>query len=260
MKIKASLVVAYFKRGITECWGYVLGANGETYTKAKAEYWAKTRNKPSSWAGTKWAYFVDACSRWFGKMVADCSGGIVGAAREQDPSYKDRSANTFKAQFVESGPVGSIPEIPGLAVWRNGHIGIYLGSGKVGEFAGYKIGAVESDIKKPATGKKWTHWGKIAGFEYDTVAPGVIAKPTLIISKKLKRTAYRTNDVQVIALQERLAELGYAVGRIDGWFGSKTRDAVIAFQKKAFPANEDEWDGIVGRRTTEALGGAWQGK
>lgn len=39
---------------------------------------------------------------------------------------------------------------------------------------------------------------------------------------------------------------------IDGDFGTKTKDATIAFQKKAFPNDEDEWDGIVGAKTWKA--------
>lgn len=37
----------------------------------------------------------------------------------------------------------------------------------------------------------------------------------------------------VIALQERLAKLGYSVGEIDGIYGAKTAAAVSAFQEKA---------------------------
>lgn len=39
---------------------------------------------------------------------------------------------------------------------------------------------------------------------------------------------------------------------IDGSFGSKTKEATIAFQKKAFPGQEDEWDGVVGPKTWKA--------
>lgn len=38
----------------------------------------------------------------------------------------------------------------------------------------------------------------------------------------------------------------------DGDFGQKTYDATIAFQKKAFPNDKDEWDGIVGDKTWKA--------
>lgn len=246
---KASQIVQYVKKAAAEGWGYVLGANGEPYNEPKAQLWAKTRNKPSSWVGTKFAYFVTACARWFGKMVADCSGLIVGAIRAISPSYGDRSANTFKAQFVESGTVKTIPEIPGLAVWKSGHIGIYIGNGQVVEARGYKYGVVITKLSS----RPWTHWGKIKDVEYDTVT---VDKPALIVSKYLKYHRGKQCDAQVIALQERLRELGYYAGKIDGWFGSGTRGAVEDFQSDA----HIEVDGVVGRETTEALGGTWQGK
>jgi peptidoglycan hydrolase-like protein with peptidoglycan-binding domain len=39
----------------------------------------------------------------------------------------------------------------------------------------------------------------------------------------------------------------------DGDFGDKTKTAVIAYQKKAFPTDESEWDGIVGPDTIAAF-------
>lgn len=42
-------------------------------------------------------------------------------------------------------------------------------------------------------------------------------------------------------------------GNIDNKYGSKTKDAVIKFQKIAFPDNPEEWDGIVGKNTLTLL-------
>ena len=53
----------------------------------------------------------------------------------------------------------------------------------------------------------------------------------------------------VTAVQRRLAELGYYDGPIDGQFGNKTRDAVIAFQK----ASGLTADGLVGEETYALL-------
>lgn len=39
---------------------------------------------------------------------------------------------------------------------------------------------------------------------------------------------------------------------VDGDFGPATKAAVIALQKKLFPSEPNEWDGIVGRKTWEA--------
>ena len=53
----------------------------------------------------------------------------------------------------------------------------------------------------------------------------------------------------VITLQERLIELGFTVGEVDGIFGKKTESAVKAFQE----LNELEITGIVGEKTYECL-------
>jgi len=50
---------------------------------------------------------------------------------------------------------------------------------------------------------------------------------------------------QVLALQERLAALGYWLGGVDGQFGDLTRQAVVAIQKVAGLSR----DGICGPRT-----------
>lgn len=50
-------------------------------------------------------------------------------------------------------------------------------------------------------------------------------------------------------LQERLSELRYFAGAIDGVFGSRTAEAVMAFQND----NDLVTDGVVGQRTWKAL-------
>lgn len=54
----------------------------------------------------------------------------------------------------------------------------------------------------------------------------------------------------VVLIQERLTELGYVCGDVDGVFGSQTHDAVEAFQAD----NGLKVDGIVGVNTLAALG------
>jgi N-acetylmuramoyl-L-alanine amidase len=53
----------------------------------------------------------------------------------------------------------------------------------------------------------------------------------------------------VVALQRRLAALGYQVPKVDGQLGSETGHAIVAFQK----VNQLDRDGVVGPKTTKAL-------
>ena len=48
------------------------------------------------------------------------------------------------------------------------------------------------------------------------------------------------------------AILGYAGDKLDGQFGPQTEADTIAFQKKAFPNDKNEWDGVVGDKTWKA--------
>lgn len=61
---------------------------------------------------------------------------------------------------------------------------------------------------------------------------------------------YGSSGDEVIEIQQKLSELGYYYGNIDGKFGSNTKKAVIQFQKD----NNLSADGIVGIKTLEALG------
>ena len=55
---------------------------------------------------------------------------------------------------------------------------------------------------------------------------------------------------QVKEIQQRLYDWGYYKGKVDGYYGKETEDAVIAFQKK----HGITIDGIVGSVTAEKLG------
>ena len=60
------------------------------------------------------------------------------------------------------GPIGTIPEIPGLAVWMNGHIGVYVGNGYVVEAANTSAGVIRTRL----SGGRWTNWCKIPYIDY----------------------------------------------------------------------------------------------
>lgn len=59
-----------------------------------------------------------------------------------------------------------------------------------------------------------------------------------------------STGAQVRTIQDKLKRWGYYSGEVDGIFGSGTRKAVVAFQKK----NGLTADGIVGPNTLRALG------
>ena len=54
-------------------------------------------------------------------------------------------------------------------------------------------------------------------------------------------------------LELKLKMIGFGGFTIDDRFDERTKDAVLAFQKKAFPSQPKEWDGIVGAKTLKEL-------
>ena len=79
-------------------------------------------------------------------------------------------------------------------------------------------------------------------------AQGGIAAPTAAVETAVLRQGSKGGEVKEV--QRRLKQWGYYTGSVDGIFGSGTKKAVIAFQKK----NGLTADGIVGKSTYAALG------
>ena len=75
----------------------------------------------------------------------------------------DIGANQMYYNARESGPISTMPDIPGLAVWHEGHIGVYIGGGQVVEAMGTKYGVVKTEL----AGRGWTHWLKVPYINYD---------------------------------------------------------------------------------------------
>ena len=239
-KITSKQLVETFKKCLAEGWGYVYGAQGETYTKSLAEKWRDAgRPVPNSGWDRK-TYFTVDCAKWFGHRVADCSGGIVWTIQQYNPTFKDRTADTFKSQFTQSGTIDTLPEIHGLAVWRKGHIGVYIGNGYAIEFRGTNYGCVQTAVKD----RDWTHWGKIDGVNYNT------AQTTTNNSKgdfnmTMNNVKSGSTGASVKALQILLNGNGYDCGKADGIAGTKTVSAIKAYQGK----NGLTADGIAGEKT-----------
>ena len=247
MTVTNTDIVKFFQKAVKEKWGYVWCLNGVLYTQEMAEKFKKER-KSTPRGRTYKTYWTEDCKQWIGKMAADCSGGIVAAIRTKIPTYTDRTANTFRSQFSEYGKISTIPEIPGLAVWRNGHIGIYEGNGYVLEFRGTAYGAVRTKLAN----RGFNYWGKIRDVDYGDAK---IDPTKWNVYRLLKYTKPMLRGDDVKKLQTRLNAAGFDCGKIDGIFGKKTEAAVMAYQK----AKKLTVDGIAGKNTVTKLGGVWRG-
>ncbi len=146
-------------------WGYVCGTFGQVLDSSLYE--AKLRQYPEEVG--RYSQFIT--SNWLGGRTADCVGLIKGYGwlnvETLNVGYgtngmPDIGADTMYYNATEKGPISSIPEIPGLAVWHAGHIGIYIGNGEVIEAMGTKYGVVRTQLE----GSRWTHWLKIPYISY----------------------------------------------------------------------------------------------
>lgn len=249
-KVKNTDLVKYFQKAVKEGWGYVWSLNGEMYTQALADKYKRIGRDTSDWRDPA-TYWTEDCGRWIGRMAADCSGGIVGAMRSVLGKYSDRNADKFMSQAVQSGSIDTIPEVPGLLLWRKGHVGIYEGNGYALEFRGTEYGAVRTKLKE----RNFTHWGKLKDVEYSDA----VAKPEAdawVVKRLLKLvTSPMQTGSDVKELQTRLNAAGFNCGKVDGILGPKTDLAIRKYQK----AKGLTVDGKAGKKTITALGGVWRG-
>lgn len=147
---------------------YWYGTFGQIASEALLE--AKKKQYPSQYTADK----IPTYRQQFGKQVFDCSGllkYILMTEGETKPlAYNaalDYSADSFYQKATKKGDISTLPEIPGIALHRPGHIGIYAGNGKVIEARGFAYGVVKSDLQ----GRGFLHWLYVPHVDYDTSAP-----------------------------------------------------------------------------------------
>ena len=107
-----------------------------------------------------------------GQIGCDCSGTITHSLGLP----KIRSANLWE-ECTKKGLIANIPNIPGLIVYRIGHIGIYLGNGDVLENGSTQYGCKITNIHDPITGKAWTGYGYLD--KYIEYSDAVVSSPSL---------------------------------------------------------------------------------
>ena len=153
-------------------WGYVWGTYGNVLTESLLAY--KIQQYPD-WVGQN-AGFIR--SHWLNRRCTDCVGLIkgygwldasTGAIRYGTNGMPDYGANTMYRAAAQAGvsgrdygPISTMPEIVGLAVHMNGHIGVYIGNGYVIEAANTSVGVIKTKL----AGRGWTEWCKLPYIDY----------------------------------------------------------------------------------------------
>lgn len=158
-------LVEWAKQAHAKKWGYVWGTYGDVLTESMLD--GKVSQYPDE-VGGKEEYIR---THWLGGRTADCIGLIkgygwlntqTGAIEYGTNGMPDIGADTMFNNATEKGTIDTLPENPGLALWHSGHIGIYIGGGKVIHAANTHAGVIISDV----SGSGFTHWLKIPYITY----------------------------------------------------------------------------------------------
>lgn len=162
----AADLVTYAIHAWESGWGYVWGTYGSVLTDSLFAY--KLEQYPDG-VGS-YADFIRA--NWLGGRTTDCVGLIKGygwlnpdtmTIEYGTNGMPDLGANQMYYNASVSGTIDTMPDIPGLAVWHDGHIGVYIGDGYVIEAMNTKKGVVKTKLE----GRGWTHWLQIEYINYD---------------------------------------------------------------------------------------------
>ena len=146
-------------------------------------------------------------------------------------SCPDKLANGMfsytKSKGCSWGTMDSLPEIPGIALCSDGHVGVYVGGGFAVEECSFSDGCVKTCVKDCS----WTHRYYLPFMNYGEAGNVKPPQTEYALGSWLLTKGTEGNDVK--QLQEYLLQLGYSLPKYgaDGDFGSETEAAVRAFQK-----------------------------
>lgn len=158
-------LVEYAKKALNEKWGYVWGTYGQVLTPSLLQ--SKINQYPSQVGN----YQNTIRQKWLNKKTADCIGLIKAYMWDKNgkitynPST-DVNTGMMYNRAKEKGSINTMPEIPGIAIYKQGHIGVYVGDGQVIEAHNTSKGVIKTPLKG-AGSTAWTHWLKVPYIEYE---------------------------------------------------------------------------------------------
>lgn len=210
----AAGLVSYAKAQLGKPYWY--GTFGNKATQSLLT--SKTKQYPSHYTSDRIAKYKSQ----IGQRVHDCVGLIKGYLWSEDatatPKYnasQDVSANGMLSKCKEKGDISTIPEIPGVLVFMPGHVGVYIGNGKVIEARGFAYGVVETRLSARA----WKNWGKCPWLEYTTSSATYFKKYTGS-SKSIVDSLKAVGASSTFAYRKKIA----AVNNISDYIGLSTQN------------------------------------
>lgn len=270
--LKASELVLFCKSMIGQAYWY--GTCVYKCTKALAK--KKAKRFPEYYAEYTTEELLDAINKK--KVCMDCVGMIIGffwtnggkgvieylngtgdfTVNRKANGMPSKSANGLfewsKDQGVEYGEISTMPDVAGIIVHKSGHVGVYVGNGRVVEAMGHNDGVVETKLNK----RPWTSWFYLPSWilKYDTIYNMQNSSQNTTGNSHTPPSAsisYHKGDsgTQVAKIQKMLIACGYTLGKkvADGIFDDATEADLKAFQT----AHGLVANGIYEQRTHEVL-------
>lgn len=177
-------LVAYAQANLGNPYWY--GTFGQTGTQNLLD--SKRNQYPSFYTNARYS----ECKKDIGKRVHDCVGLIKGYlwsdSNTAAPRYnaaQDVSANGMLSKCTEHGNIGKMPEIPGVLVFMDGHVGVYEGNGYVIECTVARGGGV---IRTALNSRPWVHWGKCPWITYGKMPLSVKTPAKVNVGDRVKIT------------------------------------------------------------------------
>lgn len=236
------------------CSLYVWGAQGESISSVIKEWVTKRETSTAN---------INRVTTLLGQLLNeelyfyDCSGLSVAWLLEQGLIKYDMTANGLYNQCtkinksqVKRGDWVFILNNSGNAT----HIG-YIVDNKLNvvESAGRNHGVIKRSLQQGSPNGMWNAFGRPEKIFPELAQDNNLSdiNDAMAFYRILKLTSPRMKGEDVRLLQK-------AIGAdIDGIFGPDTEKILKLIQKKLFPNDSNEWDGIAGKRTYLALGFKW---
>ncbi len=166
---------------------------------SKSLYLQKKKQYPSF-------YIASDFSSQYGKKVHDCIGLIKGyiwcdSPTDCNPKYASGCPDINEEMMYSfakvKGTISSMPEMPGVCVLKQGHIGVYIGGGEVIEARGHAYGVVKTKLRD----RGWQKWCLCPYIEYEK-------EP----EKSVKKVIVKTNGSN-LNCRNRASLFGKIIGR-----------------------------------------------
>ena len=236
-------------------------------------YLAKRKQYPDQY--NKWS--KESFVKQYGKKAMDCSGlpeSYLGSQKIDANGYVldpyqasvivpayDWSANTTIEKCKEKGNISDMPEIEGLILWKDGHVGLYDGMDENGvrwciEMRGHMYGCVRTKVSD----RGFKMWGKHPAIEYIKDDPQPAPAP---VGKGISLPEIKKGDKNdsVTLMQLLLNDLGFRdqngdLLALDGSDGGKSTYSLNSFKKANGMAQdsictEATWDKLLHKRFKE---------